>query len=54
LVLTVLSLAIPLVLVVSGLSADPAGGAIIDTCLKTWFVGFGAVVGLLGGKALSR
>jgi hypothetical protein len=55
--ITILSLLIacPLAIFqIRGLKLEPgsAGSALFETCITTFKLGFGAMIGLLGGKAL--
>lgn len=49
--LTVLSLAVCVFLALAALKSDQAS-ALFETCSTTYKMGFGALVGLVGGKAL--
>lgn len=51
--LTILSLIVTIVLAVFVKSPSPAVQGTIETCSTTYKMGFGAIVGLIGGKALS-
>jgi hypothetical protein len=51
LVLTILSLVVSLALVIFPTQTDDVK-RLIETCSTTFKMGFGAVVGLIGGKAL--
>jgi hypothetical protein len=50
--LTLLSLLIDLCLVVTLKSPSSEAKSLIDACSTTWKTGFGAIVGLIGGKAI--
>jgi hypothetical protein len=50
--LTLLSLLIDLALVVTLNSPSSEAKSLIDACSTTWKTGFGAIVGLIGGKAI--
>jgi hypothetical protein len=49
--LTVLSLAVSIFLALDPNKSDQING-LIETCSTTYKLGFGAIVGLIGGKAL--
>jgi hypothetical protein len=49
--LTIISLAVSLLLVVFG-KENKVTEQLIETCSTTWKLGFGAIIGLIGGKAL--
>jgi hypothetical protein len=51
--LTLLSLAVTLFLLIRFNAPSEDVKRFIETCSTTWKMGFGAVVGLFGGKALS-
>lgn len=51
--LTLLSLLVVVSLVLTfGENMPPHAEAVLETCSTTWKMGFGAFVGLLGGKKL--
>lgn len=50
-VLTVFSLAVSIYVASKDNPSDLAK-ALFDTCSTTWKMGFGAIIGLVGGKAL--
>jgi hypothetical protein len=47
--ITILSLILNAVLVFAKIDSDPARG-FVETCSTTFKLGFGAIVGLVGGK----
>jgi hypothetical protein len=49
--LTILSLLVSLILVLYGRDTEDSK-RLIESCSTTWKLGFGAIVGLIGGKAL--
>lgn len=49
--ITVLSMALGCSLVALGVQTVE-GKALFDLCVTTWKLGFGAIIGLLGGKAI--
>jgi len=49
--ITVLSIVLSCPLALLG-AASPEKSALLQACLTTWKLGFGAIIGLLGGKAL--
>jgi hypothetical protein len=51
--LTILSLIVTIALAVFVKNPNPSVQGAIDTCSTTYKMGFGANVGLIGGKALS-
>ena len=51
--LTILSLVVTIALAVFVKSPSASVQGTIDTCSTTYKMGFGAIVGLIGGKALS-
>jgi len=51
LAITVLSMIVGCCLVVASVESEPAK-ALMTTCLSTFKLGFGAIIGLLGGKAI--
>ncbi len=50
--LTVLSIGIDLFLVMAVSNPTEQAKSLIETCSTTWKMGFGAIVGLIGGKAI--
>jgi hypothetical protein len=50
--LTAVSLGTSLGLVLYFATPSPAAERLIETCSTTWKLGFGTVIGLLGGKGL--
>jgi hypothetical protein len=50
--LTVLSIVIDLFLVMLINNPSDQAKNLIETCSTTWKMGFGAIVGLIGGKAI--
>jgi hypothetical protein len=50
--LTLLSIAIDLFLVMMVNNPSEQAKSLIETCSTTWKMGFGAIVGLIGGKAI--
>lgn len=50
--LTVISLAVSIVLALMVANPSTQIAQLIDTCSTTYKLGFGAIVGLIGGKAL--
>jgi hypothetical protein len=53
LILTVLSLAIAFVLAYQSQPLSPQQNSLFETCTTTWKMGFGAIIGLIGGKAVN-
>lgn len=49
--LTVVSLAVAVWLAIKAEQNDAVKG-LVETCSTTWKIGFGAIVGLIGGKTL--
>ena len=54
LALTIISLAVSVYLAVSIANPSDQVKGLIETCSTTWKLGFGAIVGLIGGKAIDR
>lgn len=52
--LTLLSLGVSLALVLMSSHLTPEAKSLFETTTTTWKMGFGAIVGLVGGKALSH
>jgi hypothetical protein len=52
--LALLSLGVSLVLVLMSSQFTPEAKSLFETTTTTWKMGFGAIVGLVGGKALSH
>jgi hypothetical protein len=53
-ILTVLSLSVSVFLVIHGINLQSVVETqLIDTCSTTWKMGFGAVLGLISGKAMT-
>ena len=51
--LTILSLVVAVVLLCIKTPYPEEAKALIETCSTTWKMGFAAILGLIGGKALS-
>lgn len=52
-VLTILSLLVSIILAMFG-TGSSLQTSLFETCTTTWKMGFGAIVGLIGGKAFRQ
>jgi hypothetical protein len=50
--LTIISIVIPVLLVLIFPTPSEEVKRLIETCSTTWKLGFGAILGLIGGKSL--